>query len=77
VCSSDLSLTSRKATPAPTHPGRVGRALHHARVILVRELIVLLYVAIVGVPILALVLLLAGGERFRRRRATERLLASR
>jgi uncharacterized protein DUF4349 len=72
-----LSLTSRKPVPAVSHPGRVDRALHHARTILVKELIVLLYVAVVGVPILALALLLAGGERFRRRRSTERLLASR
>jgi hypothetical protein len=72
-----LSLTSHKPAPAVSHPGRVGRALHHARTILVKELIVLLYVAVVAVPILALALLLAGGERVRRRRATERLLASR
>jgi hypothetical protein len=73
-----LSLTSRKpAAAAPSRPGRIERALDHAGRILVRELVVLVYVAVIGVPIVALALLLLGGERLRRRRATDRLLASR
>jgi hypothetical protein len=72
-----LALTARKALVAPPHRGRVGRALDHAVSILMRELVILVYVAVVAVPLLALVLLLAGGERMRRRRANERLLASR
>ena len=72
-----LSLTSRRAAAAPARPGRVERALDHAGSILLHEFVVLVYVAVVGVPLLALALLLAGGERMRRRRATERLLASR
>jgi hypothetical protein len=72
-----LSLTSRKAAAAPGRPGRVERALDHAGSILVRELVVLLYAAVVVGPLVALGLLVAGGERLRRRRATERLLASR
>ena len=73
-----LALTSHKAAVAPPpKPGRLQRALDHAGSILLRELVVLVYVAVVGVPLLLVVALLVSGERFRRRRATDRLLATR
>ena len=72
-----LDLTTRKAAPsAASPPGRVERALDHAGAILLRELVVLVYIVVVGVPFVALALLLLAAERARRRRSTERLLAS-
>jgi hypothetical protein len=73
-----LSLTSHKAAAVPPpKPGRLQRALDHAGSILLRELVVLVYVAVVGVPLLVLVALAVSGERLRRRRSTDRLLATR
>src|SRR5438093_9855035 len=72
-----LSLTSRKAAAAHARPGRVERALDHAGSILLRELVVLVYVAVIGVPLPAPALLFVGGQRVRPRRATGRPLARR
>jgi hypothetical protein len=72
-----LSLTSRDAAAAPSRPGRLERALDDARSILLRELVVLVYVAVVAGPLALLALLLSAGSRVHRRRSNERLLASR
>jgi Domain of unknown function (DUF4349) len=72
-----LSLrTAAKAAVVPHEPGRIERALDRSGSILLDEVKVLLYVLIVGAPLLALAGLVFGGVRFRRRREEARLLAS-
>jgi Domain of unknown function (DUF4349) len=72
-----LSLRSAdKATVVPHEPGRIERALDRSGSILLDELKVVVYVLIVGAPLLALAFLLFGGAKVRRRRAEERLLST-
>jgi uncharacterized protein DUF4349 len=74
-----LSVSTHKAKAAvvpPSKPGKIQRALDHAGSIVVKELVVLVYIVVLGVPLLLLALLALSGERRRRRRATDRLLAT-
>ena len=67
--------TAGKAVAPPHEPGRIGRALHRSGSILLDELKVLVYVLIVGAPLLALAALAFGAARLRRRHVEARLLA--
>jgi hypothetical protein len=72
-----VSLSLRAAAgaaAAPHEPGRIERALDRSGSILLDELKVVVYVLIVGAPLLALLGLAAGGSRIRRRRDEARLL---
>jgi hypothetical protein len=72
-----LSLrTADKATVVPHQRGRIERALDRSGSILLDELKVVVYVLIVGAPLLALACLGLGGAKVRRRRAEERLLST-
>ena len=64
------------AKPKPHKPGRLGRLLHNAGDFLALEGIIVLYVLIVGVPILLLLVLIWWFTRGRRQRDERRLLAS-
>jgi hypothetical protein len=68
--------TATRAVAAPPEPGRIGRALHRSGSILLDEMKVLVYVLIVGAPLLALAGLAAGAARIRRRRTEARLLST-
>jgi Domain of unknown function (DUF4349) len=68
--------TVDKAVVVPHDPGRIERALDRAGSILLDEVKVVLYVLIVGAPLIALAALAFGGVRLRRRRDEARLLAS-
>ena len=71
-----LGLRSGEAgAAAPAEPGRLERALDGAADVLVKELVVLVYVFVVGAPFVLLAALALGGARTRRRRLDERLLA--
>jgi len=73
----ELALrTADKAVVVPHVPNRIERALDRAGSILLDEVKVVLYVPIVGAPLLALAVLAFGGVRLRRRRDEARLLAS-
>ena len=73
----ELALrTADKAVVVPHEPNRIERALDRAGSILLDEVKVVLYVLIVGAPLLALAVLAFGGVRLRRRRDEARLLAS-
>jgi Domain of unknown function (DUF4349) len=65
-----------KAVVVPHDPGRIGRALDRSGSILLDEVKVLVYVLIVGAPLLALAALVLGGSRLRRRRTESRLLST-
>ena len=72
-----LSLrTAGKAVVVPHQPNRIQRALDRSGSILLDEVKVVLYVLIVGAPLLALAFLAFGGARVRRRRTEERLLST-
>jgi hypothetical protein len=72
----DLGLrTADKAVVVPHHPNRIERTLGRCGSILLDEVKVVLFVLIVGVPLLAVAGLAFGGVRFRRRRDEARLLA--
>jgi len=72
----ELELTTRKgAAAAPTHPGRIGRAVRHAYSALSKTIAGLLYVLIVLSPLLVLAAAVLWGARYRRRRVEQRLLA--
>ncbi len=71
-----LDLRSGTAVAAKSdEPGRLGRALHRSGEILLDELKVLIYVLLVGAPVLLLGLLALVSSRLWRRRAEARLLA--
>jgi Domain of unknown function (DUF4349) len=73
----ELALrTADKAVVVPPHPNRIERALDRSGAILLDELEVVLYVLIVGAPLLALAALALGGARTRRRHMEERLLST-
>jgi len=69
--------TKAKAAVVPHEAGRIGRALHRSGSILLDELKVVLYVLIVGAPLLALAALGMGAARISRRRVEARLLSGR
>src|SRR4029079_12876213 len=68
--------TPDKAVVVPHEPNRIERTLDRAGSVLLDEVKVVLYVLIVGAPLLVLAVLAFGGVRFRRRRDEARLLAS-
>jgi Domain of unknown function (DUF4349) len=68
--------TADKQVVVPHDPGKIERTLDRSGSILLDEVKVVLYVLIVGAPLLALAALLLGGVRIRRRRDEARLLAS-
>jgi hypothetical protein len=73
-----VSLDLRSATAAvvaPDEPGRIGRALDRSGSILLDELKVVVYVLIVGAPLLVLAAVGVGAVRLWRRRVEARLLA--
>jgi hypothetical protein len=70
-----LDLRSAAAVVAPSEQGRIGRALDRSAEILLEELKVLVYVLIVGAPLLLLAALALGIGRLWRRRAEARLLS--
>jgi hypothetical protein len=70
-----LALRTPQQEPAAA-PGRLDRALDNAGSVLAREAEIALYVLIVAAPLALVAALLLAGERARRRRADERLLAS-
>jgi hypothetical protein len=70
-----LALRTPQPEPAAA-PGRLDRALDNAGSVLAREAEIALYVLIVAAPLALVAALLLAGERARRRRADERLLAS-
>jgi len=73
----ELALqTADKAVVVPHEPNRIERTLDRAGSILLDEVKIVLYVLIVGAPLLALAALAFGGVRLRRRRDEARLLAS-
>jgi hypothetical protein len=73
----ELALrTADKAVVVPYEPNRIERTLDRAGSILLDEVKFVLYVLIVGAPLLALAVLALGGVRLRRRRVEARLLAS-
>jgi uncharacterized protein DUF4349 len=69
-----LALRTPQPEPAAA-PGRLDRALDNAGTVLAREAEIALYVLIVAAPLALVAALLLAGERARRRRADERLLA--
>jgi hypothetical protein len=73
-----VSLDLRSVTAAvvaPDEPGRIGRALDRSGSILLDELKVVVYVLIVGAPLLVLAAVGVGAMRLWRRRVEARLLA--
>ena len=64
-----------KAVVVPHEPSRIGQAFHRSGQILVDEAKVLVYVLVVGAPLLALLALAAVGSRTWRRRAEAHLLS--
>jgi hypothetical protein len=66
--------TKQAVVAPPKHGNRLHRSLHRAGAILVDELIVCLYVLVVGVPILILLGAAWLGGRALRRRAADHLL---
>jgi hypothetical protein len=64
-----------KAVVVPHDPSRIGQAFHRSGQILVDEAKVLVYVLVVGAPLLALLALAAVGSRTWRRRAEAHLLS--
>jgi hypothetical protein len=68
--------TAAAAAAAPHEQGRIGRAFDRAGSILLDELKVLVYVLVVGAPVLALAVLALAGARIRRRRTEARLLST-
>jgi hypothetical protein len=72
-----VQLTTKKAAVVVpvTKEGRLQRGLDRAGAILSTELIVLLYIAIVGVPIALILAAGVAANRLRRRHAEDRLLA--
>jgi hypothetical protein len=72
----DLRSAAAAAAAAPHEPGRIGRALHRSGEILLDEVKVLVYVVIVGAPLLALAVAALAGARLWRRRAESRLLSA-
>ena len=71
----DLRTTSG-AVAVPHDPGRLGRALDRSGSILLDEAKVVVYVLIVGAPLLALLAFGLGSLRVRRRRTEARLLST-
>ncbi len=67
--------SAAKAAVTPHEPGRIDRALHRSGGILLDELKVVVYVLIVGAPLLVLAAFAAVGGRLWRRRGENRLLA--
>jgi hypothetical protein len=65
-----------KAVAVPRDPGRIERALDRSGSILLDEVKVVVYVLIVGAPLLALLGLGLGSLRVRRRRTESRLLST-
>jgi uncharacterized protein DUF4349 len=65
-----------KAVAVPHDPGRIGRALDRSGSILLDEVKVVVYVLIVGAPLLVLAALGLGAARARRRRMESRLLSA-
>jgi Domain of unknown function (DUF4349) len=65
-----------KAVVVPHDAGRLGRALDRAGSILLDEAKVVVYVLIVGAPLFALLALVFGSLRVRRRRTEARLLST-
>jgi uncharacterized protein DUF4349 len=73
----ELALrTADKAVVVPHEPNRIERALDRAGSILLDEVKAVLYVLIVGAPLLVLAVFAFGAVRLRRRRDEARLLAS-
>ena len=68
--------TADKAVVVPHDPGRIGRALDRSGSILLDEAKVVVYVLIVGAPLLALLAFALGSLRVRRRRTEARLLST-
>jgi hypothetical protein len=68
--------TTGKAVAVPHDPGRIGRALDRSGSILLDEAKVIVYVLIVGAPLLALLAFGLGSLRVRRRRTEARLLST-
>jgi Domain of unknown function (DUF4349) len=64
-----------KAVVVPQEPSRIGQAFHRSGQILVDEARVLVYVLVVGAPLLTLLALAAIGSRTWRRRAEAHLLS--
>jgi uncharacterized protein DUF4349 len=72
----DLGLrTADKTVVVPHRPNRFERTLDRSGSILLDEVKIVLFVLIVGVPLLAVAALAFGGVRFRRRRDEARWLA--
>lgn len=71
-----LSLRSNDKAVVPHEPGRIGRALDRSGSILLDEVKIVVYVLIVGAPLLALAVLALGGVKVRRRRDEARLLST-
>jgi uncharacterized protein DUF4349 len=71
----DLRSTDKAVAP-PHDPGRIGRALDRSGSILLDEVKVVVYVLIVGAPLLALAALGLGALRLYRRRTATRLLSA-
>lgn len=69
-----LRLQTGEAQVTPAPPGRIERALDRAGAILVDELVVLLYVLVVGVPLALVVAAAFLAGRLLRRRSLDRLL---
>jgi hypothetical protein len=67
--------TADKAVVVPHDPGRIERALDRSGSILLDELKVVVYVLVVGAPLLALLALALVGSRMWRRRAEAHLLS--
>jgi hypothetical protein len=68
--------TTGGAVAVPHDPGRIGRALDRSGSILLDEAKVVVYVLIVGAPLLALLAFGLGSLRVRRRRTEARLLST-
>jgi hypothetical protein len=72
-----VDLRTNSGAVAPPHrPGRIERALDRSGSILLDEAKVVVYVLIVGAPLLALAALALGALRLRRRRTEMRLLST-
>jgi len=68
--------STAEAVAVPSDPGRIGRALDRSGSILLDEVKVVVYVLVVGAPLLALAALVLGGSHLRRRRTESRLLST-